>query len=285
MRMTVSLKQSFAFVVALATFLALSPFAHANHTWGNYHWARTTNSFDLQIINSMTGQWQPSFDLAVADWSVSNVLNLVPVSGSAKKTCRGKDGYVEACNAAYGYNGWLGVAQIWAQGDHIVKGVVKLNDSYYNLPDYNTDPWRNLVVCQEIGHTFGLGHQDENFNNGNLDTCMDYTNSPDSNQHPNLHDYQLLEDIYFHLDGFDSYAKADSGSTDGGGGGNGNKGGGRGKPQGVGQDIDLSDASAWGEVVSRDGRNNPSLYKRSLPNGETVFTHVYWVDGHLDHDE
>ena len=27
---------------------------------------------------------------------------------------------------------------------------------------------------QEIGHTFGLDHQDENFSNANLGSCMDY---------------------------------------------------------------------------------------------------------------
>lgn len=37
---------------------------------------------------------------------------------------------------------------------------------------------RCLVTCQEVGHTFGLDHRDENFDNGNLGTCMDYTNDP-----------------------------------------------------------------------------------------------------------
>ena len=32
--------------------------------------------------------------------------------------------------------------------------------------------------------------------NNNLNTCMDYTSNPDSNQHPNIHDYQQLNDIY-----------------------------------------------------------------------------------------
>jgi hypothetical protein len=54
----------------------------------------------------------------------------------------------------------------------------------------------------EIGHTFGLDHQDENFSNPNLGTCMDYTSDPDgpSNEHPNAHDDQQLETIYAHLD-------------------------------------------------------------------------------------
>ncbi|MBI1895150.1 MAG: hypothetical protein HYS04_01245, partial [Acidobacteria bacterium] len=44
------------------------------------------------------------------------------------------------------------------------------------------------------------GHQDEDFNNPNLGTCMDYTSNPSSNQHPNQHDYDQLELIYAHLD-------------------------------------------------------------------------------------
>ena len=55
-------------------------------------------------------------------------------------------------------------------------------------------------MCQEVGHTLGLDHQDEAFDNPNLGTCMDYTSDPTSNQHPNAHDYEQLEIIYAHLD-------------------------------------------------------------------------------------
>ena len=58
-------------------------------------------------------------------------------------------------------------------------------------------------MCQEIAHVFGLSHQDENFYNTNLQSCMDYTANPDgppSNEHPNTHDYQQLEEIYAHVD-------------------------------------------------------------------------------------
>ena len=76
----------------------------------------------------------------------------------------------------------------------------ELNDTYFNTSTYNTTAWRNLVSCQEVGHTLGLDHQDENFNNANLGTCMDYTNNPGTNQHPNQHDYDQLVTIYSHLD-------------------------------------------------------------------------------------
>jgi hypothetical protein len=126
------------------------------------------------------------------------VLDAPVVAGSAKgKNCRGVDGTIQVCNAAYGFNGWLGLAQIWISGVHIVKGTAKMNDSYFNSPSYSYTNERH-VMCQEIGHGFGLGHQDES--GADLNTCMDYSDALD-NPSPNAHDYQQLETIYnSHLD-------------------------------------------------------------------------------------
>lgn len=55
-------------------------------------------------------------------------------------------------------------------------------------------------MCQEVGHTLGLGHQDENFSNPPLGSCMDYTGDPTPNQRPNMADYYTLLDLYRHLD-------------------------------------------------------------------------------------
>ncbi len=160
-------------VVALTASVFVST-AAANHSWGGYHWARKSTVLDTQIVQ---GQ-------------------------SSGRRCKPTAGQDEICNNTYGNNGWLGVAQIWlANGTlHITQGTVRVNDTYFNTPTYNTTAWRNLVMCQEVGHTFGLDHQDENFNNANLGTCMDYTNNPSTNQHPNQHDYDELATIYSHLD-------------------------------------------------------------------------------------
>src|SRR5688572_31754287 len=58
---------------------------------------------------------------------------------SAKGKCRPTAGRIEVCNAAYGNNGWLGIAQIWISGAHITQGTTKLNDTYFNTDTYNTD--------------------------------------------------------------------------------------------------------------------------------------------------
>jgi hypothetical protein len=58
------------------------------------------------------------------------------------------------------------------------------------------------VICQEIGHTFGLDHQSET--GASLNTCMDYyhnTSASDTKSiRPNQHDYDELATIYTHLD-------------------------------------------------------------------------------------
>lgn len=197
--------------------------AGASHSWLNgstgqaYHWKRSTNPISIRLVDSVTSAWDASFGLAKADWSLSSVIDLTSEVGSTtsrqRKKCAPASGKVRVCNAAYGKNGWLGVAEIWISGGHILYGRTRLNDSYYSTSTYNKPEWRNLVMCQEVGHTFGLGHQDENFGNANLGSCMDYTNKPATNQHPNVHDYEHLEAIYgAHLDGVTSSTSGSSSS-------------------------------------------------------------------------
>lgn len=253
--------------VSLATVLAVGSIAitaYATHSWGNYHWARTANPFTLKLGDNVSTAWDAYLNTTSADWSVSSVLDTTIVPGLVNpKNCKPTSGRVEVCSSTYGFNGWLGLAQIWVSGDHIVKGVTKLNDSYFNTTTYNKPGWRNLVMCQEVGHAFGLAHQDEIFGNTNLGTCMDYTNDPDgmlkgqlSNEHPNAHDYTQLEAIYAHLDSVTTVGQTVSGP--------GNRG-------------EATNASEWGKSIREDGHGRPSLYERDLGNGEKVFTFVIWA--------
>jgi len=269
-------KQTIFSFLIIGLFLALVSHvgvADASHAWGNYHWGRTSNPFTLELGDNVSSAWDSYLATTASDWSQSSVLNTVIKSGKTKpRTCKATTGRVEVCSERYGGTGWLGLAQIWISGSHITKGIVKMNDTYYNTSTYNTPAWRNLVMCQEVGHTLGLDHQDENFNNANLGTCMDYTNNPSTNQHPNQHDYDMLETIYSHLDSVNTVFS----STDSGGGGS--KGKGKGKPEGVGRDINLDNPSEWGQAVRQDARGNNSLYVRELRNGEKIFTFVTWIE-------
>ncbi|TSD07403.1 MAG: hypothetical protein Greene07144_921 [Parcubacteria group bacterium Greene0714_4] len=192
----------------VATLVALGTVAYANHSWGPYHWARAANPFTLKLGDNVGTIWDGHLAFASTDWSASSTLDTTVVAGQARANCRATKGRVEVCNKTYGFNGWLGVASIWINStNHITQGTVKLNDTYFNTATYNTPAWRQFVMCQEVGHTFGLDHQNEIFGNTNLGSCMDYTNDPSgvlysqlSNEHPNVHDYGQLDLMYAHLD-------------------------------------------------------------------------------------
>ena len=258
-----------AFAAAAAT-IALVP-ASANHSWGGYHWARTSNPFTVKLGDNVSSNWDSALSVASSDWSASTVLDTTVVAGvTTPRKCRAAAGRVEVCNASYGNNGWLGIASIWLSSGHISQGTVKLNDTYFNTAQYNTPAWRALVTCQEVGHTFGLDHQDENFNNANLNTCMDYTNNPASNQHPNAHDYDQLETIYSHLDSFTTLSASTNFAIRQVGQ----------RPPGAGDsnadDSGLSPAE-WGRAIHRDSLGRPDIFMKDLGGGRNVLTHVFWA--------
>src|SRR6266542_3546897 len=242
-----------AFFVSFA-FVALTAVTSANHSWNGYHWARTANPFTVKLGDNVSSPWDGILNTTISDWSQSTVLDLTKVAGQAKpRNCRPTSGRVEVCNATYGNTGWLGVAQIWITGGtHITQGTVKLNDTYFNTATYNTTAWRNLVSCQEVGHTLGLDHQDTNFDNANLGTCMDYTNDPSTNQHPNKHDYDELVTIYSHLDTTTTVGMVAPGGSS------------------------AADASDWGVLVSTSQAGHASSYIKDLGDGNLVATFVIW---------
>ncbi|MBI2068533.1 MAG: hypothetical protein HYT67_00265 [Candidatus Yanofskybacteria bacterium] len=248
-------------ILASVLFVVGGTLVYANHSWGDYHWARASSPFTLKLGDNVSSAWDAYLGEASSDWSVSTVLDTTVVQGGTNpKNCRATNGRVEVCSSKYGFNGWLGVATIWISGSHIVASTVKVNDSYFNTVTYNTPPWRRLVICQEVGHTFGLDHQDVDFSNPNLGTCMDYTGNPSgppSNEHPNAHDYEQLEAIYTHLDSTTTVSQVVSSRF-----GNGN----------------AADAAEWGKEVRKDSKGKTSLYVRDLGNGEKIFTFVIWAD-------
>ena len=111
-------------------------------------------------------------------------------------------------------------------------------------------------MCQEVGHTFGLDHQDENFNNANLGTCMDYTSSPASNQHPNAHDYEQLDLIYAHVDTGTTVGQATAGFA---------------------PDIDTGDPRNWGRLVKLTHGGRTAIYELDLGMGRKIVTFVIYA--------
>jgi len=254
-------RRAFVLIATMALILTLPASASATHAWGSYHWARTSNPFTVKLGDNVSSTWDPILATTSSDWSASSVLDTTIVTGATTpKTCKATTGRVEVCNSKYGFNGWLGVARINVSGSHITKATVKLNDSYFNTPTYNTTAWRNLVSCQEVGHAFGLDHQDEAFDNANLGTCMDYTNDPSSNQHPNKHDYDMLVTIYTHLDTTTTLAASTASSPAGAAG------------------RHAAD-QAWGNLVAVTNHGHGAFFVRELGGGNRIVTHVFWADG------
>ena len=271
------------FFVVMVLLVAAVP-AFANHSWGGYHWARTSNPFTVKVNDNITSNWESYLSGAVSDWNQSNVFNYSviwqnPLSGV--KRCTSTNGQIEICNAKYGQNGWLGIAGISVSGTHITKGYTKLNDTYFAMAQYNTPAWRRMVTCQEIAHDIGLDHQDETFANANLGSCMDYTDDPDggaggassndpSNEHPNQHDFDEISTIYSHNDStttissvFDVQTMAAS------------------RPQTI---IEImTDAGQWGTPIRFDAQGRPSVFAMPVGvNHETgemdmEITHVFWA--------
>ena len=267
---------------------AITP-ATANHSWGGYHWAKSGNSVPLTVNWAVNSTWKPFFDEAMVDWKKSTVLSLTAPSTKSNadpQKCNPIAGQILVCNYAYGKRGWLGIASVWLSNGHISQGTTKLNDSYWGRGSTYGNDLRRLVTCQEIGHDFGLAHQNEIFNNVNTGSCMDYTNAASggvvngfnygpSNEHPNQHDYDMLVSIYNHTESASSSASTPSGTNFG--------------IREVGRPTDAAanrslpkegsgdTAAEWGDAVHRDGKGRPDQFVRQLPDGTTMITHVLWA--------
>ena len=230
--------------------------ASATHSWGGYHWARTANPFTLKVGNNLTtADWVSHYRQTLSDWNNSGaikVLQTVEVAGGARKRCNPTSGRDEVCNGTYGNNGWLGLASIWlASGTlHITQGTEKMNDTYFNTSTYNNPNEREHVMCQEIGHTFGLDHQSTD--GSSLNTCMDYFSNTGANAGstlsttPNQHDYDELVTIYTHLD---------SSTT-----------------------VGLAPVSGLPAEVPSWANASESVYVDHLANGQTQVTYVLWAN-------
>ena len=272
-----------------ALFLALSTSAaFANHSWNGYHWATRGTAFTLKLGNDLsTAEWKSDLGTVSSKWSASSdpkkrsVLSTTIATGNdlgKQKRCPPTSGRVEVCNASYGSRGWLGVATIWVTSDgHIVQGTVKVNDTYLgptSTYQYNNSKERLHVICQEVGHTFGLDHQDTS--GATFGTCMDYYHNKSSTDSlstlPDQGDYDQLACIY---------NKAYNGST--------LSFAGQTSPyqaphscKGTGHDDGFTTIGATGfspAAAKLPAWANPSqdVYIIHLPNGLTQVSYVIWT--------
>ena len=251
----------------------------ADHSWGDRHWARQQNPFLLELGENLPDVWDIHLNEASADWNnppiTDPVIPTVVVTkigdGNGSRRCLPTKGRVEICDGA-GHK-TLGATRVWlSRTDHIEQAVITLSD-YHLLTlgsKYNSFAWRQYVVCHEIGHTLGLDHRDEDINNPNLGSCLDYNEDPDgtlanpdqlANTQPDKHDFEQLAEIYEHLDLFNSSStQASSGSASARSNGK------------------LEDSSEWGKGIRQDARGRTNVFELDLGRGEKVVTYVLWAD-------
>ena len=271
-------------MTTLAFALAAGP-AQANHSWADWHWERAANPFTLKVFNSTTdgrtpvgGQnWPAALTKAASDWSQSTVLDLAVQPQTAtdlavREACPFQPGAVRVCNVFNPDVTWLGLATVLPDPNsgngHILAATAQMNDTWFTTPLYNSTNAQH-VMCQEVGHTFGLDHQDES--GADLNTCMDYATALD-NPSPNSHDYQQLQTIYSHLDG----------AASGGSGGKPSKGGGKGH----GGKASSANTGGWSPTAlglpadyhgtGNHGHPHSDVFV-TTENGQTVVRYVLWA--------
>jgi hypothetical protein len=248
---------------------AITTGAQANHAWGGYHWARTTPQFTLKLgNNTTTASWSSHLAQSSSDWNSGRTPILTSiVAGGSNKRCSMVIGTTQVCNGTYGNNGWLGLASINITGGvHITQGSAKMNDTYFNTSTYNNPNEREHVMCQEVAHTFGLGHQSEDGSSQN--SCMDYFSNTGANAgstistKPNQHDFDMLNSIYSHLDSTTTVASFGETLA----------------AASVPGDVDVSDdPNSWGQLVKQSANGRSSIYERQNHDNSKTLTHVFWT--------
>ena len=263
----------------------------ASHGWSTYHWPRSSAEASIPIYRSLTvtsySNWPDHLQKSVfgdssnpntanrRGWNDSTVLALSIVSSSTTSStryyCTPSTATVRVCNYAYGSTGWAGLAQVWPDSaGHIQRANTKINDTYMGSSANN--PWRRHVMCQEVGHDFGLGHTSENGSSQN--TCMDYyrntSNSDWTSTGPNQHDFdQLVVQHHASKTASNPATQVFVDSL---------------RDRGPIDQIDLNAPWQWGTPVEwdHDGRAVAFLLDLSPDPGDEVFTRVVWADNAPD---
>lgn len=210
------MKKVLAAAVAVGALLTVATVASADHSWNGYHWP--SDNLSPTVVDKTRASLYdvPAGVLEWADLAIDST-DIQPTLTTARK------GNITVSEASS--QQWLGLARIFLEEGHITKGEVKLNTQYLAYYESNGYPGiADQVLCQEIGHVLGLGH-----NRTQNDTCMNDQAfvGPDLTS-PNQHDADQLN-----ITIYDGHTDATGGGEEKGSGGGGCKGG----PKKCGQGV------------------------------------------------
>ncbi|MCH7663864.1 MAG: hypothetical protein IH859_08365 [Chloroflexi bacterium] len=190
--------------------------AFADNQWSSYHYERPSSAELILDIGdchtpSVYNNWSAMLTNVIADWNNIPGAGDNPEIGFNLTACGAT---INSYNDDYGNTGWLGLASIRVSRGryaHIVSGRSQINEFYIDYPDYfgfdQAVEWQQ-VLCQEIGHDFGLNHNREGSSGGTPDdTCMNDDIRPLRFPSPNVHDDEMFTEMYTH-----NHGESDSGS-------------------------------------------------------------------------
>ena len=104
---------SLALVLVVLGFLVWQDTVFADNVWGDYHWSRQEAKFTLQLGDNVDSNWDTYLVNSINGWNTSTVITLEQTAGGTRpRRCKITKGRVEVCNAKYGFNGWLGIADL-----------------------------------------------------------------------------------------------------------------------------------------------------------------------------
>lgn len=171
------------------------------------------NGLTLQIANNLASgsDWDYYFRTYVEEWDngTPDAVTLKIRNTTYDPECHGVARAMKVCNGNYGPTGWNGVNQVLLKDGYIVSSIAKMNDYYL---EGTTEAQKKYTMCHELGHGLGLGHSDESFRNSDLGNCMDYTNNPENNLHPDDYNYLILEELYGSVSGSGQVTESRSGT-------------------------------------------------------------------------
>jgi hypothetical protein len=150
----------------------------------------------LQIVDNLANgsDWDDYFRAYVEEWdNGTDAVTLNIRTTSYDPDCRGVLRAMKVCNGNYGPTEWNGVNLILVKDGYIISSIAKMNDYYL---EGTNEAQRKFTMCHELGHGLGLGHSDENFQNTDTGNCMDYTNTPENNLHPDEYNFKILDELY-----------------------------------------------------------------------------------------